>query len=137
MKFFLVLSLLFSLNSYAKSVDLTTGEFLPFVGSNLHNGGLASEVVTQIFSEMGDQAFISFRPWKRGFSETLSGKYLGTFPYSKNNEREKILYFSNPIYELEEQFFTKKSANIIYKQEQDLLNLRICKPLGYNLFGLK
>ena len=137
MKLIITLSLFFTLNCYADVVKLTSGEFPPFVGSELKNGGLASEVVTRIFSEMGEQAVISFRPWKRGFSETMTGKYLGTFPYSKNTEREKTLLFSHPIYELEEHFFTMKDAKVKYESEQDLTNLRICKPLGYNLFGLK
>ena len=137
MKIILVLALLLPLNSYAQTVNLTSGEFPPFVGSNLENGGLATEIVSRIFNELGDQAIISFRPWKRGYSETLSGKYSATFPYSKNKEREKTFFYSNPIYELEEHFFTMKSANINYTKTYDLTDLRICKPLGYNLFGLK
>ncbi|GLS91250.1 hypothetical protein GCM10007916_23190 [Psychromonas marina] len=137
MKILVLITLLLSTSSFAQTIKLATGEFPPFVGNELNNKGLATEIITRVFDEMGDQVDISFRPWKRGYAETLAGKFMGTFPYSKNSEREKTLYFSNVIYELEEHFFAKKSKSISYQKETDLTNLRICKPIGYNLFGLK
>lgn len=137
MKIFLALYLFISCNCYAQIANLTTGEFPPFAGKNLEHGGLAAEIVTLIFDEMGYHTQLSFRPWKRGLSETFAGKYLGTFPYSKNKEREKTLYFSEKLYELEEHFFILKNNPIHYDTQNDLAQMKICKPLGYNLFGLK
>ncbi|WP_028866264.1 substrate-binding periplasmic protein [Psychromonas aquimarina] len=137
MKIILLLPLLLSLSCQAEKVNLVTGDFPPFVGGHLENGGLAAEIIQHIFTAMGHQPEIVFRPWKRGFSATMNGQFLGTFPYSKNSEREKILYFSNVMYELQEYFFTKQDFNLNYQSEKDLTGLRICKPIGYNLFGLK
>ncbi|WP_019615711.1 substrate-binding periplasmic protein [Psychromonas ossibalaenae] len=137
MKIILLLSLLLSLNCQAQKINLVTGDFPPFVGSHLENGGMAAEIIHQVFTNMGHQPQITFRPWKRGFSATMNGQFLGTFPYSKNSEREKTLYFSDVMYELHEYFFTKQAFNFTYQTDNDLTGLRVCKPIGYNLFGLK
>jgi len=137
MKKILLLLLLTSFNNQAETLQLVTGEFPPFVGKELKNGGTTSELVQLIFKKMDIPVNINFRPWKRGYFETLSGQYLGTFPYTKNKQREQDLYFSDVIYNLEEYFFALRKANLNYTELKDLTNLTICKPIGYNLFGLK
>ena len=137
MKKYLLLFLFLCLNSHAKTLQLVTGDFPPYVGSEFEKGGITSEIVTSVFAQLGEQVHIDFKPWQRGYLETLHGLYLATFPYTKNKEREQTLYFSDPMYNLKESFFTLSSAHINYQTITDLTNLIICKPLGYNLFGLK
>lgn len=117
-------------------MQLVSGDFPPYVGSELKNAGIASEIVTHAFAQMGDQVNIDYKPWKRRYVETLNHLYLATFPYTKNEKREQELYFSDAMYHLEEYFFTRSNANIRYWGISDLANLRVCKSLGYNLFGL-
>lgn len=121
----------------ADSHHLVTGEFPPFTGQQLPAGGLATEIITQTLKSMGEQAQVSFLPWKRGYETTLKGRFFGTFAYSKNAEREKLWLFSKPLYNLEEVFIGLATRALKYEADADLGGLRICKPLGYNLFGLK
>ena len=72
MKKCLLFLLLFCMNSHAKKLQLVTGDFLPFASSELENGGLASEIVTLTFAQMGNQVEINFRPWKRGYRDLKS-----------------------------------------------------------------
>ena len=137
MKKILFLLLLISFNNHAETLQLVTGEFPPFVGQELKNGGTTSKIIKLIFTRMGMPIQINFKPWKRGYSETLNGQYLGTFPYTKNKEREQEVYFSDAMYNLKEYFFALRKANLNYAAPEDLTNLTICKPMGYNLFGLK
>jgi polar amino acid transport system substrate-binding protein len=137
MKKIVLLLLLISFNNYAESLRLVTGEFPPFVGKDLKNGGTTSELIKLIFTKMDTPIEIIFKPWKRGYSETLNGQYLGTFPYTKNKDREQDAYFSDAMYHLKEYFFALRKANLNYTKPADLTNLTICKPIGYNLFGLK
>jgi len=137
MKKILFLLLLISFNNHAETLQLVTGEFPPFVGKELKNGGTTSKIIKLIFAKMDMPVQIHFKPWKRGYLETLNGQYLGTFPYTKNKEREKYVYFSDAIYDLEEHFFALRKTNLNYTKLEDLANLTICKPIGYNLFDLK
>ncbi|RDE22587.1 hypothetical protein DV711_08335 [Motiliproteus coralliicola] len=121
----------------ADNHQLVTGEFPPFTGKDLPAGGLATEIITQAFSNMGEPVEISFLPWKRGYEITLRGRFMGTFAYSKNEERQKTWVFSKPLYNLEEVFIGLASEPLKYETDSDLDGLRVCKPLGYNLFGLK
>lgn len=130
-------ALLLSFQLRAESIALVTGEFPPYTGKNLAEGGISSDIITRVFKRMGDKTEIDFAPWKRGYVDTLKRKYLGTFPYTKNAEREKIWLYSAPLYQLQEHFFSPQKAPFNFTEESQLTGKKICKPNGYNLFGLK
>ncbi|WP_421865965.1 substrate-binding periplasmic protein [Motiliproteus sp.] len=133
----LLLFALLAAVSKADNHQLVTGEFPPFTGKDLPAGGLATDIITLAFTAMGENVEVSYLPWKRGYETTLRGRFLGTFAYSKNEEREKTWLFSKPLYNLEEVFIGLSGSPLKYESDADLKGLRICKPLGYNLFGLK
>ena len=110
---------------YGETYRLASGEFPPFTGDNLKSQGLASKIINHTLQEMGHQSKIDFLPWKRGYSNTLSGEYFGTFPYSKNKDRQKIWYFSKPLYQLQEIFFSLKAKNFSYESEEDIKGLPV------------
>jgi len=129
--------LLYPCLSNADTLQLVSGEFEPFSGEKLHGGGISTEIIRHTLSEMGHDVEFSYLPWKRGFSETLNKNYFATYPYSKNKERLKVWLFSAPLYDLTEHFFIKRGRPIHYEKNADINGLSICKPIGYNLFGLK
>jgi len=122
---------------YGETYHLATGEFPPFTGAQLESQGLATKIIKHTIKKMGHQAKIEFLPWKRGYSNTLSGKYFGTFAYSKNKERQEVWHYSKPLYQLQEIFFSQTKKNFSYESKEDLKGLIVCKPIGYNLFNLK
>lgn len=112
---------------------LVTGDdYPPFTGKSLPNHGLASDIVTRAFKLMQLPVELDFRPWKRGYADTLNGTYLGTFPYGRNEEREKHFHYSEPLYRFGQYFFTLANSGIVYESEKDLQGTRICLPQGYN-----
>ena len=121
----------------AQTYKLASGDFPPFTGEKVANGGLATEIIVKVINELGDQSDIKFLPWKRGFKKTLEGEYFGTFAYSKNNERLKTWFYSEPLYTLEEVFIVQGDSTFSFSTDYDLRGKTVCKPAGYNLFGLK
>ena len=125
---------LLSFNSNAESVRLVTGEFTPFTSQALPQGGMISQIVRSAFAQQNIEVNIEFRPWKRGYQETLNGLALATFPYSKNAERlEKFLY-SDPILPGQVFFFTQADSKLKFGDYADIAGASLCMPLGYNLF---
>ena len=123
-----------SLNSNAETVRLVTGEFAPFTGQSLSNGGMISQIVRSAFAQQNMEVNIEFRPWKRGYQETLNGSALATFPYSKNAERQEKFLYSDPILPGEVFFFTQADSKLKFGDYTDIAGASLCMPLGYNLF---
>jgi len=133
-----VLFFLFWVGScHSEGYAISTGNFPPFVGEKIEGQGLATKIIQRTMKEMGNQTTITFLPWKRGFRDTYNGKYYGTYPYSKNKERQRKWHYSQPLYNLQEVFFSKVENNFVYTNNEDLVGLTVCKPIGYNLFNLK
>ena len=116
---------------------LTGNDYPPFADEKLPEGGLATEVVRRAFAEMAEPVEILFRPWERGMVETQAGKYLATFPWSYNAEREKTLAYSEPLYTFSQFYFTHDEAPFRGITEADLQGARVCLALSYNTSGLQ
>ena len=122
----------------AEGVTVLTGnDYPPFADETLPEGGLATEVVRRAFLQMSEPVEILFRPWERGMVETQAGKYLATFPWSYNAEREKTLAYSEPLYTFSQYFFTRAEAPFRGITEADLQGARLCLALSYNTSGLE
>ena len=117
----------------AASYELVTGnDYPPFTDKALPEGGLATEIVTTVFREMGHDVTVAFRPWKRGFTDTLSTLYLGTFPYGNNPKRAEQFHYSQPLYSFGQYFFALTGSEARFERDEDLQGLRVCLPLGFN-----
>jgi len=116
----------------AESFKLVTGEFAPFTGQDLPDGGLTSEIIKRAFETMEHTTRIEFRPWKRGYQSTLKHEYFGTFPYVKTKERSEQFFYSNPIYTARVLWFARDDLDIPYTKDEDVKGLRACNPLGYS-----
>lgn len=123
--------------SSAKTITLVTGEFSPYSGEKLPNGGMISEIIDKAFASMGDSVEFDFRPWKRGYLETINHKYQGTFPYVKDENREKIFLFSNSLYTGKVSVFVKKGSLIKFDTDEDLQGLKTCLPRGWTTVNIQ
>lgn len=122
----------------AQTYELVTGDdYPPFTGSGLMNQGLATDIVRTAFRHMGHDVSVTFKPWKRGFADVKAGKFLGTFPYGKNDEREAVFHYSQPLYKFGQYFFAKAGTSHSFDADADLAGLNICLPIGYNPVRLK
>ncbi len=115
-----------------ETLYLVTGDYAPFSGQTLPQGGMTTEITTQAFREMGYEAHIDFEPWKRGYINTGKLLYFGTFPYVKDSNREKDFLFSHPLYTIKVNFFVRSDFNKTFSKKQDLKGLKTCLPVGYS-----
>lgn len=124
--------------AHANTFELVIGDdYPPFVDTNLPNYGLATEIVQTTFRQMGHDTKLVFKPWQRGLEDSASGKYLGTFPYSRNEEREADFHYSEPLYKFRQFFFTHAEGTFAPNSYEDLRGHSVCVPVGYSLQGFK
>lgn len=82
---------------------LTTGDWAPYVERGSEGHGQCARVVTAVLHAMGLRPEYVFLPWKQAQEEAersaSNAGYRGTFPYVSTPERERLFYFSEPIFE--------------------------------------
>ncbi|WP_161958805.1 substrate-binding periplasmic protein [Ferruginivarius sediminum] len=116
------------------TVRLVTGnDYAPFTGSDLPGGGMITDIVREVFQLLGREVDVSFRPWKRGYRETLAGKYVATFPYVRTAERTADFLYSEPVLRTAMRPFVKAGSALDADSLKDPAGLRYCYPLGYEL----
>ncbi len=111
---------------------LVTGEdYPPYVDAQEPGGGLAVRLVQQVMQRMNATAAIDIAPWRRGYEETLRGRYDATFPYVRTAERERDVLYSDPLIQVRQAVFMPVERRFAYRAPADLKGRRVCAPLGY------
>ena len=120
----------------ATPLQLATGEFAPYSGAALPDGGVASRIVRAAFREAGyGEPQLQFLPWGRVFHLAETAQVAGAFPYAWNRERATLFYFSSPIYIERIIWFSTKQNDKAGKGEWQ--GLRVCVPTGWNTAHLE
>lgn len=125
----LVLGLALSAQAQPASVELVTGEYPPFSSEDAPAMGVLSEVVVAAFQDQGVSTQVRFMPWQRGYMETRNGLHTGTFPYVKNEERQRDFWFSQPLYPDVVRIFVLADAD----PTLGWAGQSVCVPQGYNI----
>ncbi len=115
---------------WAEEIRLVTGEFAPYSGENLPNGGMTTELVSGIFDRLGYSVSVAYLPWKRGYQGTRDGKFSATFPYSFNSERASEMLYSAPLRSSPVYLFVHVEAPLSKAAPENLQGLRLCTALG-------
>ncbi|PWQ99651.1 substrate-binding periplasmic protein [Leucothrix arctica] len=119
----LALSLSISFSAIANeitSVIAGNGEYAPYSGKKLRNGGIITNITTSAFAEVGVSVDYEYTSWTRVMDLTKSAKFDLTPGWRKNKEREKTLLFSDPIIDDEIYFFHLKSLDFDWTNLFDL-----------------
>jgi polar amino acid transport system substrate-binding protein len=119
---------------WAEEIRLVTGEFAPYSGKNLPNGGMMTELVSGIFYQLGHPVSVTYLPWKRGYQATRDGRFSATFPYSFHPERANEMLYSAPLHSSPVYLFVHVEAPLNEAAPENLQGLRLCTALGYNVF---
>jgi len=128
----LFLSCNFSASAQDKLIALVTGnDYPPFTDSTMPEGGLAVPLIKAVFNNQKSTVSIAWKPWKRGYLETRSGRYAGTFPYRPTAEREEDFLFSDPVFHLKEVIVSRKPESFHPRNYQELVRKTVCLPIGY------
>jgi polar amino acid transport system substrate-binding protein len=113
-------------------LKLVTGEdYPPYVDAQEPGGGLAVRLVQQVLRRMGVTAAMETAPWRRGYEETLRGRFDATFPYVRTPERERDFLYSEAMFQVRQAIFMPVARRFAYRGEDDLKGRRVCTPLGY------
>ncbi|WDP88431.1 MAG: transporter substrate-binding domain-containing protein [Desulfobacter sp.] len=119
-----------------EKVILANGDWAPYLGKNLKDGGPTSHVVTLAFKEAGIEVEYKWygESWKRAYHDALAGqKAHGTLVWSRKPEREKEMFYSEGILipGRKTVFFHLKDKSFDWKTIDDLKGLKIGGRLGY------
>lgn len=112
-------------------ITLASGEWAPYTSENLKYEGIASRIVREAFVSQGIGVEYVYLPWKRSIEEAKEGKWHGTFPWLKNEERAQDFYFSYPIAQENVLFFHLKDNDFDWKTIADLEGYKIGGTVGY------
>lgn len=64
-------------------LSLVTGEFSPYSGAALPDGGQSTRLVTTLLHEAGyDELKVDYLPWSRGYELARNGVASATYPYA-------------------------------------------------------
>ncbi len=125
----LLLGLALPVQAQPTSADLVTGEYPPFSSEDAPAMGVLSEIVVAAFQDQGVSTQVRFMPWQRGYMETRNGLHTGTFPYVKNEERQRDFWFSLPLYPDVVRIFVAADAD----PAMAWAGKAVCVPQGYNI----
>ena len=78
-------------------VQLVTGDWMPYSGSNPEDPGLTVEIVRAAFNAVNIKTSLSFAPWPRCELMVREGMDVATFPYVRTEVRERFARFSVPL----------------------------------------
>lgn len=77
---------------------LATVELPPAICSTLPDQGYLAVLLRRVLQEIGVQPQFVFLPPQRGYQGVLAGRFEGAYPYKRTPEREKSLWFSEPVF---------------------------------------
>lgn len=116
----------------SQKVLIVTGDYIPYVAQSKTNKGFFSELVEKTLSYSGIEYDIQYFPWARCAEMVKSGKAWAAFPFVSTKAREKIFYFSDPIYKTKQKFYYWKDNKKI--KDEFFTNSQISDFSGY-VFG--
>ncbi len=115
-----------------QTVNITVGEWPPYLSEKMENGGILMEIISEAFSLEGIKAEYKFYPWKRAYDYVKEGKHDASPGWTKTPERETLFYFSDPVFISQGVFFHLKSKPFDWKTVDDLKKFKMGGTIGYN-----
>jgi len=110
---------------------VTGNDYPPFTGQDLPGGGMFTELVRAIYSDLGHRTEFAFRPWRRGYIKARQGDFLGTFPYIHTATRARDFHYSQPVWHAKQRLMVLPESDLKARTVEDLAGLSYCNPLGY------
>ncbi|MBL6933655.1 MAG: amino acid ABC transporter substrate-binding protein [Rhodospirillales bacterium] len=116
--------------SASDSVVFACNEFPPYKMENSDSGlpGFDVEFLEEVFKRAGISVQIEYMPWERALYEARYGRVDGVCSCSSTLEREKYLYFSDPL--------GKASSGLFSLSEKGFTNLTRVEDIGDKKVGV-
>lgn len=84
--------------AFAQDLPIGTGDWAPYTGEKLFNGGFANDVLVQSFKQEGQSTKLVYEPWVRVEAELADGKFLASPGWTiKEDRKAKFLFSGKPL----------------------------------------
>jgi polar amino acid transport system substrate-binding protein len=102
----------------------------PYFGENLPDGGFYTELSREAFQRVGYTLEVEFMAWNRALELARQGDYDGMLGMYYTEQRTNDFIYTEPIYDDEIVFFSRKGETITYTTLRDLTPYTIGVLLG-------
>lgn len=127
-----ILSIAFPVFSAEDTLLLVTRNFPPYCIENEERPGFITEIIVSVLQEIGCKYKIKYYPWARCELMVLQGEAWATYPFSTNQQRDSLYWFSSTIgYSTQKFFYYGEKPIELFEKLEDLKGLRIGGVLGY------
>ncbi|GGX66013.1 substrate-binding periplasmic protein [Saccharospirillum salsuginis] len=127
-----LLALSLTLSAKADTITLANGDWAPYLGESLPNGGPVAHLVSEAFATQGWTVRYEYLPWKRGYNMAEAGELDGSIVWSRNAEREAVMNYSDPVVQLDTVVFYADDRPVDWSEPDDLKGLRLGGVIGYD-----
>lgn len=113
---------------------IVTGEWKPYVSRDIDGHGFIAEIVTAVLNDMDIKPQYAFLHFYKCYKLVRENRYVGTFPFHKFESREKDMFFSAPIMDVQYVFFYNKrlhKENTVIGGPKDFKGKKVAVIHGY------
>ncbi|MCJ8169830.1 substrate-binding periplasmic protein [Atopomonas sediminilitoris] len=110
---------------------MASGEWAPYIGSELRHHGVVTKIVREALALSGDTVDVRFLPWTRAFKATRKAEYDLLAPAYMSAERKHLFLASEPLLDTRVGFFTLQERQVEFDGLASLRNFRIGVVRGY------
>lgn len=112
-------------------IQISNGEWAPFMGKDLPHHGFVSRIVADAFAMEGVRVEYGFYPWARAYFLAQHGQVDASIGWYRTPERERDFLFSDAVFVESQVLFFLKDKPLFWKTLADLRNRNIGATLGY------
>lgn len=119
----------------AEEIEITTGEYPPYISESLEGQGITSKIVTEACARAGVTAKIKFYPWARAYAKVEAGQAQASFFFLQTEERlGQVAFGAQHVQVGPTAVFYKKSSfpeGINFTSYADLAKFKVVGVNGY------
>lgn len=120
-----------------ETVRFAIGEWPPFHGKSLPQNGQLTDLIVSLIESAGYNVEIVWLPWKRAYHQVENGTYHVTGVWSFNATRCEQFNCSEPLLQMRNRLFARKSDRITIATFADLKPYTIGLTIGYTYPDLR
>jgi len=113
------------------SINITTGEWPPFLSQKLKHNGVAARIIEESFALQNIQVKYGWFPWQRAYNNMKNRSWDASAIWAITPERSEYLLFSDPVIEAKTVFFFHKDSFKNWQTFEELSGLTIGATNGY------
>ncbi|GGW61308.1 ABC transporter substrate-binding protein [Alishewanella tabrizica] len=115
-----------------KVIEISAGEWPPFLGADLPQQGVIARLIRDVFADANIEVQFVFLPWSRAMHDTGNGKYAATAVWMFKQERTQAFLYSAPVLDEKFVFFYRKDQPFDWQQLTDLNGMLVGGVSGYS-----